>query len=111
MLGDGCPTQSLTGPLGASRWGPAQKHHVPAPPSPPPPPPPTKDCQEFSGFIASPKADHNGDDIARIPGLTMAAKACLQAPMCKGFNSNGYIKKAAAPLVSASTCFYTKILT
>ncbi|GIL64600.1 hypothetical protein Vafri_18437, partial [Volvox africanus] len=84
---------------------------IPAPPSPPPPPPPTKDCQEFSGFIASPKADHNGDDIARIPGLTMAAKACLQAPMCKGFNSNGYIKKAAAPLVSASTCFYTKILT
>ncbi|GIL63343.1 hypothetical protein Vafri_17315 [Volvox africanus] len=74
-----------------------------------PPPPPTKDCQGFSGYIATPKADHNGDDIVKYSSLATAARECLQSPRCKGFNTDGWVKTTAAPLAfHPSMCFYTK---
>ncbi|GIL93923.1 hypothetical protein Vretimale_134 [Volvox reticuliferus] len=82
-----------------------------SPQPPPPPPPPTRDCQEFAGYIAVPRADHNGDDITNSGSAVAAAKECSRLPECKGFNSNGWVKRIAVPVAPhpSSVCFYTKI--
>ncbi|GIL97727.1 hypothetical protein Vretimale_3300 [Volvox reticuliferus] len=77
----------------------------------PAPPPPTPACLAFTGYIATPGVDHFGDDIRNNGSARNAATECSKLPNCKGFNSNGWIKTAAAPLApeSSPVCFYTKI--
>ncbi|GIL70017.1 hypothetical protein Vretifemale_857 [Volvox reticuliferus] len=68
-------------------------------------------CLAFTGYIATPGVDHFGDDIRNNGSAWNAATECSNLPNCKGFNSNGWIKTAAAPLApeSSPVCFYTKI--
>lgn len=68
-------------------------------------------CQSFTGFVALPDVDRNGDDIANAG--TAAASRCLNDPNCKAFNSQGWMKRFGSPanVAARGSCLYIKLAT
>lgn len=69
-------------------------------------------CPVVPGYSASPDVDRNGDDILNAGSMAAAAAKCDLDSTCRTFNTNGWVKRSAAPVIPASgSCLYTKVPT
>ncbi|KXZ50654.1 hypothetical protein GPECTOR_15g338 [Gonium pectorale] len=66
-----------------------------------------------AGFVAISDVDRSDDGIGskRFPGdLRAAAAYCRAEPLCRGFNSDGWVKKGGSPdTIAIGACFYIKV--
>lgn len=66
-------------------------------------------CPFYSGYWATADVDRDGDDIENPGSAAAAAAQCATLSKCQAFNSNGYVKALAVPLVSSpGNCMYRK---